>query len=83
MTTVFTITRNRCDWCGTTGLDSSEMIPGWYVSGFFVPMAGGRFTHCLDCYGAPAGFVLPVLAAAAEAIERGRQRRRREVQEEQ
>lgn len=83
MANVFTNSRNRCAWCGKRGFTSEEMIPGWYISGVFTPMAGGIFTHCMDCFVAPIQWATPVVDKALAAIERGKQRRRREVQEEQ
>jgi hypothetical protein len=73
---------NRCASCGQRGFSDAELIPGWYITGTFVPMAGGIFSHCLECVLAPAS--MPVVDRALAAIETGRQRRRRrEVQQEQ
>ena len=81
------MTRTRCDFCGTRDLAPIELIPGWYVSGVFTPMAGGRFLHCADCVPglskrAIAAYEMPVLSLAVSAIAKG-QRRRREVHAEE
>lgn len=81
------MTRTRCDFCGVDDFTPTELIPGWYVSGVFTPMAGGRFVHCADCVPglsrrAIAAYEMPVLSLAVSAIAKGR-RRRREVQDEQ
>lgn len=83
MTTVFANSHNRCSWCGQRGFSDAELIPGWYISGVFTPMAGGIFTHCVDCFAAPIQWAMPVVDRALAAIELGRQRRRREVRDEQ
>jgi hypothetical protein len=80
------MTRTRCDYCGLRDLTPTELIPGWYVSGVFTPMAGGRFLHCVECVpglsSRPiAAYEMPVFSAAAAAIAVGK--RRREVHAEE